>query len=142
MAITSQVRLRQLNTQELSGFFSGAMPTILSGTGMQLGGSVVPTTPGIYPLGGTGLYWSNVYTNQITIPSGSGINFGNTFLTAYISGGVGTISVGGFTIASNNQFVGIIGPQGPSGVQGATGAQGTSGIGITGYSNSNNKLSL
>lgn len=140
MAITSQVRIRQINQQELSGFLSGAIPTIFSGTGLQLGGNLTPTGNNIFSLGQPGLYWSNIYTNQISIPSGSAINFGTTPFTAYMSGGNGIVSIGGLTISTNSSLVGIIGPQGPSGVTGATGIQGFSGIGITGYSNVNNKL--
>lgn len=142
MALTSQVRLRQLNTQELTGFLTGALPTILASTGIQVGGNIIPTASGLYNVGGTGLYYQNIYTNQLTVPSGSGINFGPNVFTAFTSGGGAVLKLNNFTITSSSQGLSIIGPQGIQGIQGPTGATGVSGIGVTGYSNVNNKLVL
>jgi hypothetical protein len=142
MSLLSQIKVRQISQSELSGFVSGMIPAVLSGTGLQIGGNISPTISNAYSLGSTGLYFSNLYTDQISIPSGSGIYFGNVPFTAYMSGGNGIVSINGLTISTNSSLVGIVGPIGPSGSKGATGIQGNSGISITGYSNYNNLLTF
>lgn len=142
MAITSQVRIRQINQQELSGFLGDALPALLSGTGISIGGSIIPTGSGIFDLGSTGKYFNNFYTNQVNLPSGSGIYFGPNLLNAYISGDGAVLKLGNYTITSSTAGLSIIGPQGPSGAQGIQGNSGASGLGITGYTSINNKLTF
>ena len=140
--ITSQIKVRQISPTELSGFVNGTMFSSLSGTGINIGGNIISTGSGLYSLGGTNHYFKNLYTNNINIPSGSGIMFGNTSLTAFTSGNAGVLNVGGYTITSSATALSIIGPSGPSGLQGIQGITGNSGVGITGYTTSNNQLTF
>lgn len=142
MALTSQIKVRQISPSELSGFVNGATFSSLSGTGINIGGNIAPTISGLYSLGDTGHYFQNLYTNNVIIPSGNSINFGGTTLSAYTSGNAGILNVGGYTITSTSTALSIIGPSGPSGYQGIQGIVGNSGISVTGYTTSNNKLTF
>ena len=142
MAILSQIKLRQINLPEISGYIQSVIPAYLSGTGFNVNGNIVPINSGKFNLGDTGNYFQNIYTNTITMPSGSGIMFGPNLFNAYISGISPVVQVGVYKVAINNAGVSIIGPQGPSGLQGIVGPSGFSGIGVTGYTNYNNTLVL
>jgi hypothetical protein len=137
MGIESQIKLRQLDLAGLSGFLQQSIFPILSGSGLNIStGNILPNSSGLENLGSLNFPFNQVYTNGINIPSGNSINFGNTPLTAFTSGGFGIVNVGGYNIISNNQALLLIGPSGPSGLQGIVGPTGVSGIGITGISGS------
>jgi hypothetical protein len=142
MGLSSTIRVRQINSGELNNFVSQAVLQTLSITGLSIGGNIIPTSSGIYSLGNTGLYFNNLYANQVNLPSGSGISFGPNTFTAYTSGGGAVFKVNNYTLTSSAQGLSIIGPQGNSGLQGLVGPTGGSGIGITGYSSTNNKLTF
>jgi hypothetical protein len=125
----STIRVRQLNAAELTGFVSGVINAYPKTT---VTGSIIPSGSGVANLGSSSYPYSQIYVNQLNLPSGSGINFGPSFFRAYNSGGFAYVSVGGVTISSSGDSIYIAGPsgkQGPSGVQGPTGV---SGVGVTG----------
>ena len=99
MAQDSSIRLRQLNQAELSGFVSGifsllSQPTVPTG-------NIIPSNSGVSTIGSPAYPYFGGYFNQVNLPSGSGINFGNTSFTAYTSGGFACVNVGGVTISSD-----------------------------------------
>ena len=127
----SSIRLRQINQSELSGFVSG----LFSLFGLpSISGSFIPSGSGIYNLGSSTYPYAQAFVNQLNVPSGSGISFGNTSFTAYVSGGVAVLNVGGISITSADDAIYIQGPSGLQGPSGATGITGPSGVGITGIS--------
>jgi hypothetical protein len=128
----SYIRLRQLNQPELSGYISRVVFPALRTSGVSIGGSVLSTGSGISDLGSASLPWDEIYAKGLLLPSGSGVYFGNTFVTAYVSGSEAVIKVGGYTFSSSPTGLSIIGPTGPTGPTGAVGATGISGIGVTG----------
>jgi hypothetical protein len=134
----STIRVRQLNAAELTSFVSGVINAYPKTT---VTGSIIPSGSGVANLGSSSYPYSQIYANQLNLPSGSGINFGPSFFRAYNSGGFAYVSVGGVTISSSGDYVYIAGPsgkQGPSGVQGPTGV---SGVGVTGATyNTNSHL--
>ena len=137
MAFDSQIRLRQLNQSDLSGWLSNSMFPILSGSGLNVyNNNISPTYSGTENLGSSNFPYNTGFFNNIYIPSGNSINFGNTTLTAWTSGNYGLVTVGGYNIISNNNALMIIGPSGPSGAIGPIGNTGISGIGVTGISGS------
>jgi hypothetical protein len=140
MAFDSTIRIRQINQSELSGFVIGAIPSVAS----QISGNIIPSGSGVYNLGSLTNYYKNVYSNGITLPSGSGIQIGSSFLTAYSSGGAGVVQIDGYKITSSGNFISIQGPQGIQGPSGATGVTGPTGTSITGasYNSGTYNLSL
>lgn len=125
----STLRLKQLNQPELSGFIS----TVVSSLPKQnISGDITPSGSGIYGLGSTTHYYGNIYSNRVTLPSGSGIYFGNTSFSAFSSGGMGVIKIDNYTITSSGNYISIQGPSGDRGPTGVTGATGATGAGITG----------
>lgn len=132
MSFDSYIRLRQLNQPELSGFMSRVVFPALTTSGVSVGGSVLPTGSGLYNLGSASLPWNQIYAKFLSVPSGSGVYFGDTFLTAYTSGNQAIIKIGSYTFSSSPTGLSIIGPTGPTGPTGSTGATGVSGIGVTG----------
>jgi hypothetical protein len=133
----SLIRLRQLNQTELSGYISRVLLPALRASGYNITGAnrdLLPTSSGAQDLGSSSFPFDSVFTNQVQVPSGSGIWFGTTFLTAYTSGSTAVISVGSYQITSNPTGLSIVGPSGSIGITGPSGATGVSGIGITGIS--------
>ena len=128
----SLIRLRQLNQTDLSGYISQVIFPALKTSGISVGGNILPTGSGIYNLGSSSLAYNQIYSNGITLPSGSGIDFGGNFFTAYTSGGDAVVKVNNYTIIASSQGLSIIGPQGDPGPMGDIGPTGASGIGITG----------
>jgi collagen type VII alpha len=129
----SLIRLRQINKPELSGYISQVTFPALRTSGINVGGSIVPTGSGIYSLGSSSFPFNQVYAREVIIPSGSGIWFGPNFFTAYTSGSDIVLKLNTVTITSSPTGLSIIGPSGAQGPIGATGPTGASGIGITGY---------
>ncbi len=138
----SLIRLRQLNQPELSGYISKVVFPALKTSGVNIGGSLIPTGSGLYDLGSSAFPFNELYVKEITMPSGSGLWFGSTFFTAYVSGSDGVIKINDFTITTSPTGLSIIGPTGPTGATGATGPTGVSGIGITGAVGQSNQLRL
>jgi len=140
MAFDSTIRVRQINQTELSGFVVGVVPS----SSYLLSGNITPSGSGVYNLGSSTNYYKNVYSNAITLPSGSGIQIGSSFLTAYSSGGAGVVQIDGYKITSSGNFISIQGPQGIQGPSGATGITGATGTSVTGasYNSSNYQLTL
>jgi collagen type VII alpha len=132
MSFDSYIRLRQLNQPELSGYISRVVFPTLRTSGINVGGDTLPTGSGIFNLGSESFPWNQIWASGLFIPSGSGVNFGNTFFTAYTSGNQAVIKVGSYTFSSSPTGLSIIGPTGPTGPTGVTGATGISGIGVTG----------
>jgi hypothetical protein len=129
----SLIRLRQLNQLELSGYVSRIIPNVLIDSGIRLSGeSLAPTGSGVCNLGAPSYPFQHIYTNDLVIPSGSGIHFGQLLFTAYYSGGGAVLQFGDYTIISSSVGLSIIGPSGERGFSGASGASGASGIGISG----------
>lgn len=124
----SLIRLRQLNTGDLFSFAEQSFP-LLRKSGIVTLGHITPGTSGAFDLGNPTGYYRELYVNEISLPTGSGIWFGTTFVSAYTSGTDAYLRVGAYTISSTANGISIIGPTGPSGV---TGASGASGIGVTG----------
>lgn len=134
----SLIRLNQINLSELSGYIASIFDTLPK---QNISGNLIPSQSGVYSLGSQTNYYKNLYVNGISVPSGSGITIGNSFLTAYTSGGAGFIQIDDYLITSSGDFISIQGPQGIQGPSGATGQTGPSGIGITGASyNQNNYI--
>lgn len=127
----SLIRLNQLNLSELSGYIASVFNSFPQ---QNISGNLTPSGSGVYSLGSSTNYYKNVYVNGISIPSGSGITIGNSFVTAYTSGGAGVIQIDGYLITSSGDFISIQGPQGIQGPTGATGETGPTGVGITGVS--------
>jgi len=141
MAFDSSIRVRQLNQTELSGFVYGVISLFPQ---INISGNIIPSGSGVFNIGSSTYPYAQIFANQLNIPSGSGINFGNTSFNAYTSGGYAYINVGGVSIASNQQSIYIQGPSGVAGPSGAIGPTGLSGIGITGinYNTSSHLLSF
>lgn len=137
----SLIRLNQLNLSELSGYIASVFSSFPQ---QNISGNLTPSGSGVYSLGSSTNYYKNVYVNGISVPFGSGITIGNTFFTAYSSGGAGIVQVGDYQITSSGNFISIQGPQGIQGPTGAIGPIGPTGIGITGssYNQQNYTLSL
>lgn len=127
----SLIRLNQIYQPELSGYIASIINSLLT---FNTSGDIIPSGSGIKTLGSETNYYKNLYVNGISVPSGSGITIGNTFFTAYSSGGAGIVQVGDYQITSSGNFISIQGPQGIQGPSGATGSIGPTGIGITGAS--------
>jgi hypothetical protein len=125
----SLIRLNQIYQPELSGYIASIVNSLLT---FNTSGDIIPSGSGIKNLGSETNYYKNLYVNGISVPSGSGITIGNTFFTAYSSGGAGIVQVGDYKITSSGNFISIQGPQGIQGPTGATGEKGATGIGITG----------
>ena len=140
MAFDSTIRVRQINQTELSGFVVGVVPS----SSYLLSGNITPSGSGVYNLGSSTNYYKNVYSNAVTLPSGSGIQIGSSFLTAYSSGGAGVVQIDGYKITSSGNFISIQGPQGIQGPTGATGITGPTGTSVTVayYNSSNYQLTL
>jgi collagen type VII alpha len=133
MPADSLIRLRQLNQPEVSGYIKQVVPHALRATGINITGTgVLPTGSGTHFLGSDAWPWLNIHSKAISVPSGSGIWFGSTFVTAYTSGSNAIIRVGDYTFNSSPTGLSIIGPSGATGPTGATGATGVSGISVTG----------
>lgn len=137
----SLIRLNQIYQPELSGYIASIINSLLT---FNTSGDIIPSGSGIKNLGSQTNYYKNLYVNGISVPSGSGITIGNTFFTAYSSGGAGIVQVGDYQITSSGNFISIQGPQGIQGPSGATGVIGPTGIGITGtsYNQSNYQLTF
>ena len=137
----STIRLRQLNQPELSGYI---VSVFAAQSQLNTSGNIVPSGSGVYNLGSTSNYYKNVYSNGLTLPSGSGIQIGSSFVTAFTSGGAGVVKIDNYTIVSSGNFISIQGPQGIQGPSGATGITGATGTSITGasYSGSTYRLYL
>lgn len=139
----SLIRLRQLNQPELSGYIGQTLFPIIQKSGFNFSSSAFyPSGSGVLDLGTISQPFDSVYTNNITVPTNSGINFGNTFVSAYTDSTDGYISVGGHIISSSPTGISFVGPIGPQGVQGIQGATGASGVSVTGAINVNNYLKL
>lgn len=139
----SLIRLRQLNQPDLSGYISQVLFPALRASGISFSGqAIVPTGSGLLTLGNVSLAFKDIYTNQISIPSGSGIRFGDISLTAYYSGDDAVIRVGNYYITTSPFGISIIGPSGSQGFSGLSGASGASGIGVTGVFASGNYMNF
>lgn len=139
----SLIRLRQINQADLSGYIAQVLPKALMASGLALSGlALVPTGSGLYDLGSSSRYFDAIYANNITIPSGSGITFGNTTFTAYYSGSNAVLQFGSYYITSSPQGISIIGPSGALGPTGIQGPTGVSGIGISGVTKSGNYMNV
>src|ERR1051325_728746 len=103
----SLIRLKQLNTKDLTGFVRQSLPMLLSEAGAAFSGHVVPNNSSIYNLGSSSNYWKELFTNQISVPSGSGIYFGNTFLNIVLTPSEAKIHLGGYTISSSPNGISI-----------------------------------
>ena len=105
----SSIRLKQINTGELASFILGLINSP--------SGTIIPSGSGIYNLGSISDPYQNIYSEELNLVSG--INFGNTSFTAYISNGAGVINVGGYLITSSGidegNYISIQGPSGSSG---------------------------
>lgn len=123
----SLIRLNQIYQPELSGYIASIINSLLT---FNTSGDIIPSGSGIRNLGSETNYYKNLYVNGISVPSGSGITIGNSFFTAYTSGGAGIIQIDNYLITSSGDFVFIQGPQGIQGPSGATGVIGPTGIGI------------
>ena len=136
---TSEIRLRQLNQVELSGYINQVIfPTLRnSGVNIDFTGNIIPTISGYQDLGAPSLPFESIYADEIRLSYGSGMYFGNTPFYAYTSGGNAIINIGGFTYNSSPTGLSIIGPSGASGATGSIGPTGVSGIGVTGMSGIN-----
>jgi hypothetical protein len=130
----SLIRLRQLNQPDLSGYISQVVFPALKGSGISFSGfSLLPTGSGIFDLGAMDRTFDSIYTNDVYIPSGSGIHFGTGLLfSAYYSGNNAVLKVGSYYLTTSSQGLSIIGPSGAQGFSGYSGASGNSGVGITG----------
>ena len=127
---TSLIKLRQLDQTELSGYIQGFVPgPLLSSSGFYFTGDIYPNGSGVYNLGNTGNYWKNIYANQLNLPSGSGVYFGNQYFTTS-GNSLLIIGPGGTTtkISSTTDYVTIVGAKGDIGPTGATGAKITGAI--------------
>ena len=141
MAYDSSIRLKQLNQSELSGFVSGILALFPF---QNISGNLIPSGSGVYNIGSSLYPYAQIFANELSLASGSGINFGNTSFNAYTSGSGAYIDVGGYVFSFNGDYVFIQGPsglQGLSGVQGPTGATGISVTGIT-YNTTSHILSF
>jgi hypothetical protein len=127
----SLIRLNQIYQPELSGYIANIVSSFLT---FNTSGDIIPSGSGLKNLGSQTNYYKNLYVNGISVPSGSGITIGNTFFTAYSSGGAGIVQVGQYKITSSGNFISIQGPQGIQGLTGPTGQTGPTGAGITGVS--------
>jgi len=119
---TSLIKIRQIDQTELSGYVQQLVVGAPTSSGSSFNSNIIPSASGVYNLGSTGSYWKNVYANQINLPSGSGVYFGNQFFTTsgnslLISGPGGTTA-----ISSTTNYVTYVGPTGPTGPTGASGA--------------------
>ncbi len=128
----STIRLRQINLGDLSGFFSRSLSGTLAATGLILNSGVFPTASGTENLGSPSNPFNQIYANQLTIPSGSGIYFGTTFVNAFVSGATGFLRVGNYTLSSSPTGLTLIGSSGSIGLTGPTGPSGNSGLSVTG----------
>lgn len=139
----SLIRLRQLNKPDISGYITQVLFPALLTSGISVGGSILPSGSGIFDLGATGLPYRQIYAQALSLPTGSGIYFGNNFFTAYTSGGNAILKINSFTITSSPTGLSIIGPTGPTGPTGPSGATGLSGLSVTGaVVQSGNQLKL
>ena len=121
----SLIRLNQIYQPELSGYIANIVSSLLT---FNTSGDIIPSGSGVQNLGSETNYYKNLYVNGISVPSGSGITIGNTFFTAYSSGGAGIVQIGEYTITSSGNFISIQGPQGIQGPKGDQGEQGIQGI--------------
>ena len=133
---TSLIKLRQLDQTELSGYVQGFLGGSYTSSGFSFTNNIIPASSGLYNIGNSGRYWNNIYTNQLNLPSGSGVYFGNQYFTTsgdslLIIGPSGTTK-----ISSTMDYVTIVGNKGDTGPTGATGAK------ITGVSQSSNNISF
>jgi hypothetical protein len=141
----SLIRLRQLNQPDISGYIAQVVFPTLQGSGITINGiALIPTGSGIFDLGTVTRYFDDLYVNDINVPFGSGIHFGNSFFTAYTSGGVGVIKIDNTYISGSGSTMTVIGPPGPSGATGVgvAGPSGASGISVTGAYGQNGYLYL
>jgi hypothetical protein len=125
---TSLIKLRQLDQTELSGYIQQFMAGIPTSSGYKYDDSLFPQDSGAYTLGNPTAFWSNIYANQLFLPSGSGIYFGNQHFTTsgdslLITGPGGTVA-----ISSTTNYVTYVGPSGAKGEIGASGAKITGAI--------------
>ena len=132
MAFDSLIRLRQLNQPELSGYISSVVMPAIKASGIIVNSGIFPTASGTEDIGSSSFPFDQIYAKQIILPSGSGINFGADFFTAYTSGADAVIKVGSYTITSSPIGLSIIGASGATGFVGASGATGATGISVTG----------
>ena len=139
----SQIRLRQLNQVDISGYITQVIPVAMKNSGLLWSGfNLIPTGSGIFDLGTAALPFDDIYLNKLHVPSGSGIFFGSTLFTAYYSGNNAVLSFGSYAITTSPQGLSIIGPSGSQGFSGLSGATGSSGIGVTGIYASGNFLNF
>src|SRR5438045_9031433 len=107
----SYIRLRQLNQPEVSGYISRVVIPALRATGLNLTGlDWVPTGSGIQDLGSPLFPWERVYAEELRLPSGSGIYFGNDFFTAYSSSSDIVLKLNSITITSSPTILSMIAP--------------------------------
>lgn len=139
----SSIRLRQLNQPDLSGYISQVTFVALKASGLSFNGTaMIPSGSGLVDLGTQSLPFDNVYANGISLPSGSGIDFGNIRLTSYYSGNNAVIKLGSYYFTTNPQGLSIIGPSGNIGLSGLSGASGLSGTSITGIFQSGSYMNI
>lgn len=139
----SLIRLRQLNQPDLSGYISQVVFAALKASGLNFSGlALVPSGSGVFDLGTQSNPFDSLSVNNINIPSGSGINFGNINFTAYYSGSNAVLRVGTYYITTSPQGLSIIGPSGSQGLSGLSGASGASGTSITGIFQSGNYMNI
>lgn len=123
--MSSLIKLRQLDTLELSGWLTQFLAGQPTPSGYSFNEDIYPSNSGVQNLGNLQSYWDTLYTNNIRLPSGSGIFFGGMFFTTSGSNALVITDPSGVqtVIKSNTNYVTYIGPQGPIGPTGATGAQ-------------------
>jgi hypothetical protein len=120
---SSLIKLRQIDTTELAAWLQQYLAGTPTPSGYTFDEDIIPLQSGLQSLGDTSGYWANLYANSITLPSGSGINFGNQFFTTSGNSLIIRDGLGGTTIiSSTTQYVTYIGPSGAPGPTGATGA--------------------
>jgi hypothetical protein len=133
----SLIRLRQLNLPDLSGYISQVVPKALAASGLSLSGlALVPTGSGLYDLGAINHFFDALYANDVQMPSGSGIHFGNVLFSVYQTGSGMALQFGNYTMTSSAQGLSIIGPSGAQGLTGIPGPSGASGTSISGVTKS------
>lgn len=129
---TSLIKLRQIDQTELSGYIQQFMAGVPTSSGYLFDDNIYPSISGAYNLGNATGFWKNVYANQLNLPSGSGVYFGNQYFTTsgtslIIQGPEGTT-----TISTVTRSITYVGPSGATGPTGATGASGAKITGVTG----------
>lgn len=139
----SLIRLRQLNQPDISGYITQVVFAALKTSGINFGNSfLAPTGSGQMDLGTPSNTFDVLYANGVSIPTGSGISFGNVTLTAYNSGNNAVLKFGNYYITSNPQGLTIIGPSGSIGLSGLSGSSGSSGTSVTGIFQSGNFMNI